>query len=83
MSEQFSSTPGPAAPGRIEIASGFDGIDAGAAPPISAAGPNGRGPTYGYGSNVIGDGEVHLLAPYPATAASRRANRLWIANVRS
>src|SRR5205807_2445557 len=48
-------------PGRIEIASGFDGIDAGAAPPISAAGPNGRGPTYGYGSNVIGDGEVHLL----------------------
>jgi len=61
MSEQFSSTPGPAAAGRIEIASGFDGIDAGAAPPISAAGPNGRGPTYGYGSNVIGDGEVHLL----------------------
>src|SRR5438132_698928 len=61
MSEQFSSTPCPAAPGRLEMAPGLDGIDAGAAPPISAAAPNGRGPAYGYGSNVIGDGEVHLL----------------------
>src|SRR5438132_9934804 len=61
MSEQFSSTPCPAAPGRLGMAPGLDGIDAGAAPPISAATPNGRGPTYGYGSNVIGDGEVHLL----------------------
>src|SRR5438270_1628781 len=61
MSEQFSSNPGPAAAGRLEMAPGLDSIDAGAAPPISAAAPNGRGPTYGYGSNVIGDGEVHLL----------------------
>ena len=61
MSEQFSSNPGPAAAGRLEMAPGLDSIDAGAAPPISAAAPNGRGPAYGYGSNVIGDGEVHLL----------------------
>ena len=61
MSEQFSSIHSPAAPGRLEMAPGLDGIDAAAAPPISAAGPNGRGPSYGYGSNVIGDGEVHLL----------------------
>src|SRR5437763_10038527 len=61
MSEQVSSHPGPAAAGRLGMAPGLDSIDAGAAPPISAAAPNGRGPAYGYGSNVIGDGEVHLL----------------------
>src|SRR5881296_4124695 len=71
MSEQFSSNHSPAGPGRLEMAPGLDGIDAAAAPPISAAGPNGRGPTYGYGSNVIGDGEVHL-ADYVKVLYKRR-----------
>jgi polysaccharide biosynthesis transport protein len=62
MSDRLPTPSTPAAAGRIEFGA-LDGANGNGANPVTALGVNGANgrASYGYGSNVLGDTEVHLL----------------------
>src|ERR687884_900446 len=61
MADQRSTPPSGAAAGRIELAPTLDGVADGGAPRLAPGGAAAGRASYGYGSNVLGDSEVHLL----------------------